>query len=443
MLPVNSALRLPRSPASAARPRVVQRLEKGLCAPRSRWQACLVAAVTLAGALAAQVDPYAALPRHHIRPSDLPEPYHSRSVVNPPKVVPQPKGALVNVPAGFSARVVAEGFSTPRGMALAPNGDLFLTESSGDRLTVLRDEDGDGLFEHRWVFSSRLDRPFGIAFIDQWVYVGNTGSVVRFAYEPGQTKASQRPEKILDLPTGGHWTRNLLHQARENKLYISVGSRRNVAEEEPQRAAILRCNPDGSDVEIFASGLRNPVGLAWEPRSGTVWTCVNERDGLGDDLVPDYATHVEEGAFYGWPYSYIGANLMPGFTQPRPGLVERAVVPDVLFQAHSAALGMAFYTAAQFPEHFHGGAFVAFHGSWNRKQRTGYKVVYLPFDEQGQALGYYEDFMTGWEDTPSSKTVWGRPVGVLVGRDGSLLITDDGNDKLWRVSYTGAGSQDD
>ena len=408
--------------------------------------------LTLPVTTAGQSDPFATLPRYQIRPADLPQPYHSRSAINPPKVVPQPRDALLKVPPGFVVREAAAGFKQPRQLKLAPNGDLFVSESRGDRVTVLRDTDGDGVFDRRWTFSDDLDRPFGIAFIpadpgrsrpagiiDRWVYIGNTGSVVRFAYEPGQTEASGPPEKLLDLPTGGHWTRDLLYHPEENKLYISVGSKGNVAEEGPYRAAILRSNLDGSGLEVFATGLRNPVGLAREPLSGDLWTSVNERDGLGDDLVPDYATRVEEGGFYGWPYSYIGSNPMPGYARKRPDLVERAIVPDVLFQAHSAALGITFYTADQFPEHFRGGAFVAFRGSWNRRQRTGYKVVYLPFDEQGRARGYYEDFVTGWEDTPSEKTVWGRPVGVLVDRDGTLLVTDDGNDKLWRVIYVGAG----
>lgn len=391
----------------------------------------------LLGTVAAQADPYASLPRHHIRPADLPEPYHSRSSVNPPKVVARPRAGLLHTPEGFRIQEAAADFDRPRGMALAPNGDLFLSESSGDRLTVLRDVDGDGAYERRWTFSDDLDRPFGIAFIGDHLYVGNRSSLVRFAYEPGQTEARDKAEELLELPSRGHWTRNLLYNQGQNKLYISVGSRSNVAEEEPHRAAILRCNPDGSGLEVFASGLRNPVGLAWEPVTGALWTCVNERDGLGEDLVPDYATRVEEGAFYGWPYSYIGSNPMPGYADRRPDLVKSAVVPDVLFQSHSAALGMDFYTAEQFPAHFRGGAFVAFHGSWNRKERTGYKVVYMPFDGKGRALGYYEDVITGWEDTPSSKTVWGRPVGVLVDSDGSLLITDDGNDLLWRMSYVG------
>ena len=391
----------------------------------------------MADAIFAQSDPYASLPRYHIRASDLPEPYHSRSVVNPPKVVPRPNAALLEVPEGFIVREAAADFNRPRGMALAPNGDLFLAESKGDRLTVLRDTDGDGVYDRRWAYSDDLDRPFGIAFLKGWVYVGNTGSLVRFSYEPGQTRAVGSPEKLIDLPTGGHWTRDLLYNKGENKLYISVGSKRNVAEEGPHRAAILRCNPDGSGLEVFASGLRNPVGLASEPIGGALWTAVNERDGLGDDLVPDYATHVESGGFYGWPYSYIGTNPMPGYAQKRPDLVKQALIPDVLFQAHSAALGIVFYAGQRFPEHFRGGAFVAFRGSWNRKQRTGYKVVYLPFDGEGRALGYYEDFITGWEDTPSAKTVWGRPVGLLVDGDGSLLITDDGNHKLWRVTFVG------
>jgi len=341
------------------------------------------------------------------------------------------------VPAGFTVQEVATGLDQPRMMALAPNGDLFLTEPGADRLSVHKDENGDGIFDRHWTFSDKLNRPFGLVFIGNWIYIGNTNALVRLSYVVGQTESDSRPERILKLPSGGHWTRGLLYHPGENKLYISVGSKSNIAEEPPQRAAILRCNLDGSDLEIFASGLRNPVGLALQPVSKMIWTAVNERDGLGDDLVPDYATSVVAGGFYGWPYSYIGSIPMPGYADKRPDLVKRAIIPDVLFQSHAAALGIAFYTGDQFPEWYRGGAFVAFHGSWNRKQRTGYEVVYLPFDDTGQALGYYEEFLTGWKDTPSAKLVWGRPVGVLMDKDGSLLVSDDGNDKLWRVRYSG------
>ena len=397
----------------------------------------LFAWAALLGVLAAQQDPYAGLVRHHIKPEDLPEPYHSRSVANPPKVVPRPGGADLIVPQGFSVQMVAEGLDRPRIMALAPNGDLFLSEPGAGRVSVHRDDDGDGIYDRHWTFAKRLKRPFGLAFIGPWLYIGNTDAVVRLPYTPGQTTSTDQPEELLALPTGGHWTRSVLFNEAENKLYISVGSRRNIAEEEPRRAAILRCDLDGSNVEIFASGLRNPVGLAWQPITGELWTAVNERDGLGDDLVPDYATSVRQGAFYGWPYSYIGSHPMPGYASKRPDLVRSARTPDVLFQAHAAALGITFYTGDAFPAHFRGGAFVAFHGSWNRDERTGYEVVYLPFDAQGRAKGYYEEFLTGWSETPSAKTVWGRPVGVLMDRDGSLLISDDGNDKIWRVTFTG------
>lgn len=375
--------------------------------------------------------------RRHIRPADLPAPYGSRSVANPPKVVPRPDGSVLSVPAGFMVQEVATGLDQPRMMALAPNGDLFLTEPGADRLSVHRDENGDGIFDRHWTFSEKLNRPFGLVFIGNWIYIGNTDALVRLSYVVGQTESDSRPQRIVKLPSGGHWTRGLLYLPGENKLYISVGSKTNISEEPPQRAAILRCNLDGSELEIFASGLRNPVGLALQPVSKMIWAAVNERDGLGDDLVPDYATSVVADGFYGWPYSYIGSNPMPGYADKRPDLVKRAIIPDVLFQSHSAALGIAFYTGDQFPERYRGGAFVAFHGSWNRKQRTGYEVVYLPFNAKGQALGHYEEFLTGWRDTPSEKLVWGRPVGVLMDNDGSLLVSDDGNDKLWRVRYAG------
>lgn len=260
---------------------------------------------------------------------------------------------------------------------------------------------------------------------------------MRLPYTSGQTVSDVKPGKILDLPSGGHWTRGVLYHEQENKIYVSVGSRQNIGEEPSNRAAVLRCNLDGSELEVYASGLRNPVGLAQNSITNAVWTVVNERDGLGDNLVPDYATHIEKGGFYGWPYSYIGTHPMPGYAKKRPDLVAKTLTPDVLFVSHSAALGIEFYEGKQFPEHYQGGAFVTHHGSWNRKMRSGYQVVYLPFDDEGHAKGFYEPFATGWKETASDKTVWGRPVGVLVDRDGSLLISDDGGNKVWRVSYVG------
>lgn len=383
---------------------------------------------------------YADLAKIHVKPESLPKPLATGSAVNGPTLIRKPSGALLKVPKGFEVTEAATGFDMPRMMVLAPNGDVFLSEPGANRVTVLRDRDDDGKFEGRWTFAEALDLPFGMAFVDEYLYVANTGNVVRFPYRAGQTKAAAKPEIVVPrLPRRGynqHWTRNLLYDAKVKKLYITVGSQTNCSEEEPHRAAILRCDPDGKNLEVFASGLRNPVGLAQEPVTGAIWTAVNERDGLGDDLVPDYATHLEPNGFYGWPYSYIGRNPQPGLGNKRPDLVARAIVPDVLFQAHSAALGMVFYTGNAFPGHFRGGAFVAFHGSWNRSKPTGYKIVFLPF-EKGHALGYYEDFLTGWQVAPDSSRVWGRPVGLLVDKDGSLLITDDGANKIWRVRYKG------
>ena len=387
--------------------------------------------------MTAQSDPYAHRPRRHILPEQLPDPYKTRSVTNPPKVVPRPDGALLQLPEGFIASEVASNLKRPRVMILAPNGDLFLSEPGADRVSVHRDTSGDGVFDLRWVFAEDLDLPFGLAFVEGWLYIGNTTSLVRLPYAPGQTTSAVRPEKLLDLPGRGHWTRDVLYNEQERKIYISVGSRSNIGEDGPRRAVILRCDIDGRNVEVFASGLRNPVAMAREPVTGALWTVVNERDGMGDDLVPDYATSVKQGGFYGWPYSYIGRNPMPGYARKRPDLVALALVPEVLFESHSAALGIAFYTADQFPAHFRGGAFVAFHGSWNRSRRTGYQVAYLPFNSDGSAKGYYEPFLEGWRDTPSEKTVWGRPVSLLVDRDGSLLVSDDGNHKIWRVTYVG------
>ena len=404
--------------------------------------AIAIAAATLSLVVTATAeDSYTNLPRNLISPTQLPPPFATPSVANSPRIVADSKNLALRVPKGFSVIEAAAGFNMPRAMVLASNGDVFLSEPAANRVSVLRDTDGDGKFEGRWVFAEGLDLPFGMAFVDDYLYVANTSSVIRFPYRAGDTKATGKPEVIVPhLPGRGyrqHWTRNLLYDGKAKKLYISVGSQTNVSEEESHRAAILRCNPDGSNLEVFASGLRNPVGLAQEPVTGALWSAVNERDGLGDELVPDYATHIEPNGFYGWPYSYIGKNPQPDLARKRPDLVARALVPDVLFQSHSAALGIAFYTGKSFPEHFRGGAFVAFHGSWNRSTPTGYKVVYLPFKD-GHALGYYEDFLTKF--LVSANEAFGRPVYVLVDRDGSLLVSDDGGNRIWRVKFQGGGA---
>lgn len=373
-------------------------------------------------------------------PAKLPSPFHTESARRPSRVVPQPPNATLQVPKGFKINVFAEGeFRYPRWMALAPNGDVFVADSRANSVIVLRDTNKDGRADQRFVWSDKLAQPFGMAFHGGWFYVANTDSVVRFKYKSGQTAAEGIPERVVELTAGGynqHWTRNILFSRDGKKMFVSIGSASNVdVEADPRRAAISVYDPDGKDHRIFASGLRNPIGLAWNPNTGELWTAVNERDGLGDDLVPDYATSVKEGGFYGWPYSYLGKNRDPR-RKEETDLVDRAIVPDVIFQSHVAALGIQFYTGKMFPKEYRGDAFVAFHGSWNRAKLSGYTVVRIPFDSKGKLEGnQYENFVSGWLPDENSNEVWGRPVGLLVNSDGSLLIADDGGRKIWRVSY--------
>lgn len=377
----------------------------------------------------------AKMQHYEIRADRLPKPYHSDSAGNPPRVIERPANATLTVPPGFAVAVWATDFDDPRNMVLAPNGDVFVADMSGSKIHVLRDANGDGTPEARWVFAEGLNRPFGLAFRGDQLYVGNTDAVVRFDYEPGQTVVRGEAVPVTSLPRGGHATRNILFNRDGSKLYVAVGSESNVSDEtgEPLRAAITEYNPDGTGRRTFASGLRNPIGLAWNPADGALWTVVNERDGLGDDLVPDYATEVRRDAFYGWPFSYIGTNVDPRRNE-RPDLVKKAVIPSLLFQSHSAPITIAFYDKSMFPARYRGGAFVALHGSWNRTLRTGYKVVHIPF-RNGKPAGGYDDFLLGWAPDPKEKTVWGRPAGLLVLRDGSLLVSDDGAGVIWRVTY--------
>jgi glucose/arabinose dehydrogenase len=372
-----------------------------------------------------------ALQHHEIRADRLPPPFATPSAGNPPDVVRRPPNAALHLPPGFRIGVWASGLEGPRTMINAPNGDVIVSEPDSSNVLILRDANHDGVAETRFTFASGLDEPFGLALHGGFLYVGNTNGVVRFPYATGQTAAKGAPQKIASLPGGGHSTRGLLFNKDGTKLYVSIGSASNVDVESPPRAAITEMNPDGSGRRIFASGLRNPVGMTWEPSTHALWTAVNERDGLGDDLVPDYVTSVKEGAFYGWPWYFIGAHEDPRHAGERPDLKDKVTVPDVLMQAHSAPLQIAFYEGAMFPAEYKGGAFVTMHGSWNRAQRTGYKVVFLPFRD-GKPTGEYVDFMTGFV-TPAGE-VWGRPVGVAVAHDGSLFISDDGSKTIWRVS---------
>jgi glucose/arabinose dehydrogenase len=382
----------------------------------------------------------AAPKQFEIKPDQLPKPNEAESAMRPSSIVTQPENATFNLPKGFKVNVFAEGdFSYPRWMVLAPNGDVFLADSYGGKVIVLRDTNKDGVAEERFTFAADLDRPFGMAFYKDWLYVANTSAVVRFKYQPGQTKAAGEPEKLFDLTAGGynqHWTRNILFSPDNTKMFISVGSASNVsAGEEPIRAAISVADPDGKNLRQYATGLRNPIGLAFNPVTKELWTAVNERDGLGDDLVPDYITSVKDGAFYGWPFSYIGQNEDPRRKGGNPALVKKAIVPDVLLTSHSAALGLAFYNGKMFPPEYNGDAFAALHGSWNRQKLTGYKIIRVRFKDGKLIKNAYEDFMTGWLPDENGSEVWGRPVGLLVTADGSLLVCDDGAKKIWRVSY--------
>lgn len=386
--------------------------------------------------------------RRLITTADLPEPFATRSVDNGPRRVPRPDGAWPQVPAGFKVEEFSTGLENPRLIRTAPNGDIFVAESYPGRIRVLRAADGASKPEANEIFAADLNRPFGIAFYPpgpnpQYVYIANTGSVVRFPYRNGDLKARDKPEMVVpDIPGGGqlrgggHWTRDIAFSRDGKKMFVSVGSHSNVYENpnenEERRADILEYNPDGTGFRIYASGIRNAVGIAVHPQTGELWASVNERDGLGDDLVPDYITRVKDGGFYGWPWFYIGPNQDPRHKGAHPELRSKVIVPDVLLQSHMASLEMVFYTGEQFPKEFAGDAFASQHGSWNRARRTGYKVIRVPL-RNGVPTGEYEDFMTGF--VTSEGNVWGRPVGVTVARDGALFVSDDGSNTIWRVSY--------
>jgi glucose/arabinose dehydrogenase len=377
--------------------------------------------------------------RHRITAEDLPPPGQTEDARNGPSLVPQPEGAWPQVPPGFEVQLYADGLDNPRQVRVAPNGDVFVAESDPGRITAFRGVDAEGRFQKTGVFARGLRQPFGIAFYPpgpepRFVYVGNTDAVVRFPYKNGDLKASGPPRKILPLPSGGHWTRDLAFSPDGKRMLVSVGSRSNVGDDasERRRANILECDPEGKGLRVYAWGLRNPVGLAVHPKSGELWTSVNERDRLGDNLPPDYITHVEDGGFYGWPWYYIGDHQDPRHEGKRPELREKVLVPDVLIQPHNASLGIAFYDAGMFPARYRGDLFAAEHGSWNRSARTGYEVIRVLFKD-GKATGEYEDFMTGF--VREDGQVWGRPVAVAVASDGALIVSDDGGNRLWRVIY--------
>jgi glucose/arabinose dehydrogenase len=360
----------------------------------------------------------------------LPQPFATPSVRNAANIVSKPDGKQLEVPAGFTVSLFADNLDGPRTMMYAPNGDLFVAQSRADSVVILRDNGT------RFVYAKGLRNVFGMAFHDGYLYLGRTDSIVRYKYKDGDTQAQGTPEKLVDLPTGGHSTRNIVFSRDGKKMYVAVGSASNKSDgEDPVRAAVNEYNADGTGHRVFASGLRNPVALTLQPSTDTLWVSVNERDTLGDDLVPDYITSLKDGGFYGWPYAYIGSNYDPEHKGKRPDLVQRAIVPDVLVGAHAAAVGLTFYTGTQFPQRYRNGAFVGLHGSWNRSKLAGYKVVFVPF-QNGKPSGPPEDFLTGWVINGGNPgTAWGRPVAPYVAKDGSLLVSDDGGNKIWRVQY--------
>ena len=364
----------------------------------------------------------------------LPPPFATHSAGNGPDRAKPPAGFLPTVPAGFRLNVFAADFNQPRWLTVAPNGDIFLAETGAGGIIVLRDPQHTGGAQEREVFASGNRRPFGIAFREDYVYVGNTNELVRYRYDPKTSKRLGEKEHLLDLPTGGHNTRSLAFSADGKHLFIGVGSDSNIdTGEDPRRAAVTICDPDGKNARLYATGLRNPVGLALNPATGEVWTTVNERDELGDDLPPDYFTSLKDGGFYGWPYSYIGDNVDPRVKPQKPELVARAIIPDVLLGAHVAPLQFAFYTGKQFPGNYRGGAFVAEHGSWNRATRSGYQIAFVAFKD-GRPSADPVPFMTGLVPDPGKSDVNGRPVGVAVAPDGSLLVSDDGAGVVYRIS---------
>jgi glucose/arabinose dehydrogenase len=398
--------------------------------------------------------------RRLITPADLPAPYATRSTANMSERKARTGVEIPKAPPGFAVDLFASGLDMPRVIRIAPNGDIFVAETGAGRVRVFHPTKGGGGPAQGETFAEGLQRPYGIAFYPsepdpKFVYVATPDSVVRFPYRSGETKASGPAEKIASLPNGGgHWTRDLAFSPDDKILFVSVGSGSNDEEgaprmdqtqvagapvgasfgDEKDRADVLAFDPDGRHERVYATGIRNCSGLAVQPGAGALWCAVNERDGLGDDLPPDYATHVAEGAFYGWPWYYLGDHQDPRHKSERADLATHITTPDVLIQAHSAPLGIAFYTADQFPPEYKGDAFVTLHGSWNRSKRTGYKVVRLVMKD-GKPTGVYEDFLLGF--VGDDKSSWGRPVGVAVTHDGSLLVSDDESDSIWRVSYKG------
>ncbi len=377
--------------------------------------------------------------RFEVRPGDMPRPFATPAAGNSSRRLERPTGATLRLPPGFRANLFAENLTHPRWLAVAANGDVFLAEPAAGRITLLRDGDGDGRAEIAGTFAHGFNRPHGLAFQNGYLYVAEPSRLWRIPYKKGDLEARGRPQPVAAAGAlgggGGHWTRNIAFAPDGRSFFVAVCSRGNIAEEPLPRASVQRFAADGSAQTTFASGLRNPVGIAFEPQSGELYVVVNERDGLGDGLVPDYLTRVRQDEFYGWPYAYIGRHPDPRYGDRRPELIAKSRVPDVLFRSHSAPLGLVFYDHTRFPETYRGDAFVALHGSWNASQPVGYMIARVPF-KNGRPLGHYESFATGfWVAGHQRAQVIGRPAGLAVAADGSLLVADDVGNVVWRIDY--------
>jgi glucose/arabinose dehydrogenase len=386
---------------------------------------------------------------HHVRVEDLPPPHATPAVRNDARRIPRPAGAWPRAPEGFRVSLYAQGLPDPRELRTAPNGDVFVNNKAG-AILVLRGRDANGAAKERYTFAQGLDMPFGMLFTPagptpEWLYVGNTSSLDRYRYAVGDVQARAAPEHLFDFPAGGklhgggHWTRDLAISRDGKKLYVAVGSRSNVDDPdttpaEHNRAVIWEMSPEGKGARLYATGVRNAVGIAVSPRTGEVWASVNERDDLGDDLPPDYVTHVVDGGFYGWPWYYLGAHQDPRHGGKHPELAAKTIVPDVLLAAHAATMQMLFYDGDMFPAAYRGDIFAPQRGSWNRSVRSGYSVARIPIDANGRAKGTYEDFLTGFV-TPDGD-VWGRPVGITIALDGALLVSDEIGGCIWRIEAT-------
>jgi len=369
----------------------------------------------------------------------LPPPFHSPSANNRPQVIPRPDGAELHLPEGFGIDVYADGFERPRFMLQGPSNEILLSDSmESGSVYALLDKNQDFKADAKQKLIGGLDRPYGLALWKDYLYIAEATRLKRYRYD-AQRMTLGPGEELVSMKDfdKGHWTRTVLFDRQGTKMYLTIGSGSNVSTgEDPRRAAINTYNPDGSEHQIFAAGLRNVIGLHWYPGTDVLWAAVQERDGLGDDLVPDYLAAVQKGGFYGWPYAYLGPNEDPRNKGQQPDLVKKTLVPDVFLGAHVAVLDLLFYTGKQFPEAYHGGAFLAFHGSWNRAERVGYSVAFVPF-KNGRPVSGPQDFLTGFRLGPDKREVWGRPVGLLQLSDGSLLVSEDGGNKIWRIFYKG------